>query len=81
MSSSNGRVLRPKECSKLVLYLKDINLASPDKYGTCMLVAFVQQILTYGGFYGDNLEWVGLEAVRNMTAPLGRAGGDDGTVI
>lgn len=64
MSSSKGRVLRPKECSKLVLYLKDINLASPDKYGTCMLVAFVQQLLTYGGFYGDNLEWVGLEAVQ-----------------
>ena len=28
-----------------------------------MLIAFLQQILTYGGFY-DNLEWVGLEAVQ-----------------
>ena len=57
----------------MVLYLKDLNLAKPDKYGTCMLIAFLQQILTYGGFY-DNLEWVGLEAVTivgTMTAGTG----------
>ena len=73
VSSSNGRVFRPKECDRLVLYLKDLNLAKPDKYGTCMLIAFLQQILTYGGFY-DNLEWVGLEAVTivgTMTAGTG----------
>ena len=35
----------------------------PDKYGTCMLIAFLQQLITYGGFY-DGLEWVGLEAVQ-----------------
>ena len=73
VSSSNGRVFRPKECDRLILYLKDLNLANPDKYGTCMLIAFLQQILTYGGFY-DNLEWVGLEAVAivgTMTAGTG----------
>lgn len=73
VSSSNGRVFRPKECDRLILYLKDLNLAKPDKYGTCMLIAFLQQILTYGGFY-DNLEWVGLEAVTivgTMTAGTG----------
>ena len=63
VSSSNGRVFRPKECDRLILYLKDLNLAMPDKYGTCMLIAFLQQIITYGGFY-DGLEWVGLEAVQ-----------------
>ncbi|TRY75069.1 hypothetical protein TCAL_08574 [Tigriopus californicus] len=74
VSSSNGRVLRPKECDRLVLYLKDLNLASPDKYGTCMLIAFLQQVLTYGGFYDNNLEWVGLEAIQivgSMTAGTG----------
>ncbi len=64
VSSSNGKVLRPKECDRLILYLKDINLAKPDKYGTCMLVAFLQQIITYRGFYDNNLEWVGLEAIQ-----------------
>ena len=74
VSSSNGRVFRPKECDRLILYLKDLNLANPDKYGTCMLIAFLQQILTYGGFYDNNLEWVGLEAVQivgSMTAGTG----------
>lgn len=73
VSSSNGRLFRPKECDRLILYLKDLNLAMPDKYGTCMLIAFLQQILTYGGFY-DKLEWVGLEAVTivgTMTAGTG----------
>lgn len=74
VSSSNGRVFRPKECDRLILYLKDLNLASPDKYGTCMLIAFLQQLLTYGGFYDNNLEWVGLEAIQivgSMTAGTG----------
>ncbi len=66
--------MRPKECDRLILYLKDINLASPDKYGTCMLVAFLQQVLTYRGFYDHNLEWVGIEKVQvvgSITAGTG----------
>jgi len=27
-----GRILRPKDCSRLVLYFKDINLPKPDRY-------------------------------------------------
>ena len=76
VSSSNGRVFRPKECDRLILYLKDLNLAKPDKYGTCMLIAFLQQILTYGGFY-DNLEWVGLEAVQ-IVGSMSASGGGTG---
>ena len=74
VSSSNGRVFRPKECDRLILYLKDLNLAKPDKYGTCMLIAFLQQILTYGGFY-DNLEWVGLEAMQVVGSMSSSGGG------
>ena len=36
---SQGRILRPKDCSRLVLYLKDINLPKPDKYNTIQLIA------------------------------------------
>lgn len=57
-------MLRPKERSNLVLYLKNINLPAPDKYGTSQLLAFVQQLLVYGGFHDDNLEWVGVEKVQ-----------------
>ncbi|CAH2225380.1 cytoplasmic dynein 2 heavy chain 1 [Pelobates cultripes] len=63
-NTNTGRVYRPKDCERLVLYLKDINLPKPDKWGTSNLVAFLQQVLTYHGFYDDNLEWVGLENIQ-----------------
>lgn len=63
-SSSKGRVYRPKEGEHLVFYLKDINLPKPDKYDTIQLIAFLQQLITYNGFYDDNLEWIGLERVQ-----------------
>jgi len=47
ISTNTGRVYRPKDCERLVLYLKDINLPKPDKWGTSTLVAFLQQVSTY----------------------------------
>ena len=41
-----GRVYQPKDASRVVLYLKDINLPKPDKYETAELVAFLQQLIT-----------------------------------
>ncbi|KAJ8297986.1 LOW QUALITY PROTEIN: hypothetical protein KUTeg_024517 [Tegillarca granosa] len=43
LNTNTGRVYRPKDCERLVLYLKDINLPKPDKWGTCQLIAFLQQ--------------------------------------
>ncbi|KAI4889837.1 hypothetical protein NFI96_027314, partial [Prochilodus magdalenae] len=64
LSSSTGRVYRPKDSETLVLYLKDINLPKPDKWGTSNIITFLQQVLTYHGFYDENLEWVGLENIQ-----------------
>jgi dynein heavy chain 2, cytosolic len=33
-TGSSGKVYRPRECSRLIIYLKDINLPKPDKYNT-----------------------------------------------
>jgi dynein heavy chain 2 len=33
-TNANGRVFRPKEVQRLIIYLKDINLPKPDKYDT-----------------------------------------------
>ena len=49
MSSSTGRVLRPKGCERLVLYLMDLNLPKPDDYDTVQLISFLQQLITYKG--------------------------------
>lgn len=74
---SGGKTLRPRDCENLVLYLKDINLPKPDKWGTSQLIAFLQQILTYHGFYDEENEWIGLDGIQivasmNPTSTLGR---------
>ncbi|XP_013392185.1 cytoplasmic dynein 2 heavy chain 1, partial [Lingula anatina] len=71
ISTNTGRVYRPKDCERLVLFLKDLNLPKPDKWGTSQLIAFLQQVLTYNGFYDSNLEWVGLEGVQIVASMNG----------
>lgn len=76
-SSPEGRVYRPRDCERLVLYLKDINLPKPDMYNTCMLVAFLQQLLTFDGFYDENLEFLKIDKVQivcsmNAATTVGR---------
>ena len=66
ISTNTGRVYKPKDCERLILYLKDINLPKPDKWGTSQLVAFLQQVITYNGFYDNNLEWVGLQVRQGL---------------
>jgi len=31
----------------LVLYLKDLNIVMPDKWGTCQLTAFLEQVILF----------------------------------
>ncbi|XP_076054654.1 dynein cytoplasmic heavy chain beethoven [Oratosquilla oratoria] len=71
ISTNTGRVYRPKDCERLVLYLKDLNLPKPDKWGTCQLITFLQQVVTYKGFYDSNLEWVGMEGVQVVASMTG----------
>ena len=44
ISSNTGRVYQPKDCERLILFLKDINLPKPDKWGTSQIVAFLHQV-------------------------------------
>ena len=76
-TTNTGRVLRPRSGDRLVLYLKDINLPKPDEYNTCMLIAFLQQLITFNGFYSESLEFVRLERVQivasmNAATTVGR---------
>ena len=78
LSTPKGRVYRPKEGERLILFLKDINLPRPDRYDTIQLIAFLQQLITYRGFYDDALEWVGIERVQvvatmNPVTAVGRS--------
>ncbi|CAH0388994.1 unnamed protein product [Bemisia tabaci] len=65
VTSNTGRVHRPKNSEHLILHFSDLNLARPDKWGTNILMAFLQQVLTYNGFFEPvNMEWVGLDNVQ-----------------
>lgn len=77
-STKTGRVLRPKEGERLILFLKDLNLPKPDIYDTIQMIAFLQQLVTYQGFHDDNLDWVGIENVQivasmNPATTVGRS--------
>ncbi|KAL9646809.1 hypothetical protein ABK040_013671 [Willaertia magna] len=69
-TTTTGKVLRPKEGDRLILYLKDINLPCPDMYGTTQLISFLQQLITYKGFYDDELKWIGLERIQIVASML-----------
>jgi dynein heavy chain 2 len=77
-TTKTGRVLRPREGERLILFLKDLNLPKPDEYDTIQMIAFLQQLVTYQGFHDDNLDWVGIEGVQivacmNPATSVGRS--------
>ena len=67
---ASGKILKPKDCNRLVIYIKDINLPRPDKYQTTEVVSLLQQMLTHHGFYDENLEFVSLDARIQIVATL-----------
>lgn len=64
ISGAGGRILKPKEKTNLLLYLKGLNLVKPDKWNTCELIAFLHQMLTYRGYYDEYIEWISLENIQ-----------------
>ncbi len=43
-------------------------ICRPDKYDTIQLIALLQQLLTHGGYYNSDLEFINLERVQ-VTGP------------
>ncbi|KAG2486208.1 hypothetical protein HYH03_015170 [Edaphochlamys debaryana] len=72
VTTTSGKALRPPDNTRVVLYLKDINLPRPDKYATCQLISFLQQIIAHHGYYDENLDFIRVERVQivgSMTPP------------
>eukprot|EP00898_Chlorokybus_atmophyticus_P001659 jgi/Chlat1/2494/Chrsp175S08714 len=62
VSTTGGRILKPRDSERVILHLEDLNLPKPDKYDTSQVVSFLQQLITYRGFYDLNsLEWIGVD--------------------
>lgn len=63
VNSSSGKLLRPKDTEHLLLFLKDVNIPEPDSYDTIQLVSFLHQLVSYGGFHDESLDFVQLERI------------------
>ena len=66
ITTNTGRVYKPKECERLILYLKDLNLPKPDKWGTSQLVAFVQQVRRMPLSFEILQEMIRFESIRGI---------------
>jgi len=74
MSTNAGRILKPKDSDRLLLFMKDLNLPRPDKYATVQVHAFLAQLILYEGFYNAELEWVGVRGIQ-IAASMNPSGG------
>ncbi|KAJ6628053.1 Cytoplasmic dynein 2 heavy chain 1, partial [Pseudolycoriella hygida] len=64
VSGIRGREYKPK-LTKLILYLKNINLCYIDSYGTSEVVELLLQLIHRKGFYATNtLEWISVNDLQ-----------------
>jgi dynein heavy chain 2 len=63
VSGIKGKEYKPKQ-SRLVLFLKNIDLCPIDSYGSSEVVELLLQIINRNGFYSDGLEWVSVSGLQ-----------------
>ena len=68
--SLNGMSMSPTQIGKwLVFFCDEINLPSPDKYGTQRAIAFLRQLVEQNGFWRtSDKTWVRLERIQFVGA-------------
>ncbi|XP_055534643.1 cytoplasmic dynein 2 heavy chain 1 [Wyeomyia smithii] len=57
LTTVKGKEYRPK-FSKIILYFKNVDLCSVDRWGTCEVIELLLQIVALNGFYSETLEWI-----------------------
>ncbi|KAJ8607590.1 hypothetical protein MRB53_040174 [Persea americana] len=68
--SVSGVTMAPKQIGRwLVVFCDEINLPSPDKYGTQRVISFLRQLVEHNGFWRSSTKtWVGLERIQFVGA-------------
>ena len=66
----NGVIMAPNQIGRwLVLFCDEINLPSPDKYGTQRAISFLRQLVEQNGFWRtSDKTWVTLERIQFVGA-------------
>ncbi len=63
-SSCRGQTYRPAGFDHLYLLVKDANVSKQDVYGTSILQEFLQQLLSHGGFFNEQMTFALLQNVH-----------------
>uniref|UniRef100_A0A182W9J8 Cytoplasmic dynein 2 heavy chain 1 n=1 Tax=Anopheles minimus TaxID=112268 RepID=A0A182W9J8_9DIPT len=63
VTTVKGKEYRPN-FSRIVLYLKNIDLCTVDSWGTCEVVELLLQLINRHGFYSDGVEWISVSGVQ-----------------
>lgn len=63
VSGVRGREYRPKQ-TKLILYLKNIDLCPIDSWNTCEVIELLLQLINRNGFSAENLEWISITGLQ-----------------
>ncbi|CAD6999081.1 unnamed protein product [Ceratitis capitata] len=63
VSGLRGREFKPKQ-TRLLLYLKNLDLCYLDAWGTSEIMELLLQLVQRAGFYADNLEWMHTSGVQ-----------------
>uniref|UniRef100_A0A182NV76 Cytoplasmic dynein 2 heavy chain 1 n=1 Tax=Anopheles dirus TaxID=7168 RepID=A0A182NV76_9DIPT len=63
VTTVKGKEYRPN-FSRIVLYLKNIDLCTVDSWGTCEVVELLLQLIHRHGFYSDGVEWISVSGVQ-----------------
>lgn len=63
VSGIRGKEYKPK-LSRIVLFMKNIDLCPIDNWGTSEVIELLQQIINRGGFYSETLEWISISGLQ-----------------
>lgn len=63
ISGIKGKEFKPK-LSRILLFMKNIDLCPIDAWGTSEVIELLLQIINRNGFYGENLEWVTISGLQ-----------------
>ncbi|KAL1506398.1 hypothetical protein ABEB36_005769 [Hypothenemus hampei] len=67
VNTFHGTLLKPKR-SRLLLYLKDLHLLSPDQWGNNMITEFLIQLIDYKGYFNNKTEFIRIENITIIGA-------------
>lgn len=63
VSGIRGKEYKPKQ-SRLILFMKNIDLCPIDNWGSCEVVELLLMLINRNGFYSENLEWIGVSGIQ-----------------